>query len=260
METTKRFATLATFIVLSIAAVDATVDPDNATTLVIEDGTRFNVTHLYWRDRVRSRSGNVVGVWVNPYELPESLQYYFRKQWYTINSTDDIYSLVLRTALRVLYDWEVPHKRLFFSDYYRKLAQDSTFIGGSPLIPLARGFVPRNYDRYGYPLQIHFRYKPYPQSSFGEFVSNRAVSWRVWARDDDYRSSSRVGDDDDLLYRMRHNIGHSLGLGHTTSRECIMYPTNIRGLVAFCPKELTAMRRLLSNQPLIARTYRRRTY
>lgn len=106
-------------------------------------------------------------------------------------------------------------------------------------------------------MQVHFRYKPYPQSSFGEFVTNRAVSWRLWANMEDYERSEYVGADDDLLYRMRHNFGHTLGLGHTRSTKCIMYPTNVRGLGRHCAEELAAMKMLLNDKTL--RKYRYRT-
>nr|WOJ45383.1 matrixin [Apis mellifera nudivirus] len=247
---------------LNIGNVFATVDPDNATRLITEDGTQFNVTHFYWRDRIQAKPDSLLAVWVNPYELPESIQYYHNGKWSVSKNVDFIYGRVLKIAMTALADWNVlKPKRIFFRDYYRKLALESDFIHKQPLNPLHLRFNPREVEAYGFPLQIHFRHKPYPQSSFGEFVSNRAVSWRVWLDyNRDYAQSEFVGADDDLLYRMRHNLGHSLGLGHTTLRECIMYPTNVRGLRTLCPAEQRAMARLLSSRPLIAPQSRQRRY
>lgn len=127
------------------------------------------------------------------------------------------------------------------------------------------------------PIQVHFRSAPYPQSTFMEFVSDRNRVWRVYDKryydkygnvddksddnddntngDETRRSvnrndETRPGNNDDLLYRLRHNLRHSLGLGHTTSKACVMYPTNVLDLNRPCEHENLAIHRLLCDSNL----------
>lgn len=219
----------------------ATVDPLNATTIQV-DGLLFNVTHDYWRTRFLLDTRTMVDFWVNPYELPEAMLLYEDNRWRSITKPETMHRLIVKTTKRTFEDWGVGYRRLQFANYYRELAKENDYLHKQPLYPI-RGQLT---SHYGYPLIIHFRYKPYPQSSFGEFVSNRATVWRVWDNDADYAVSDYVGTYDDLLYRMRHNVGHSMGLGHTTSERCIMYPTNVSFLTSLCREELKAMRTLLT--------------
>ena len=247
----------------------ATVDPSNATTIDV-DGLVFNVTHDYWRTRFLLDDKTLVSFWVNPYELPESMLLYDDNHWNLITKTETMHRLIVATTKRVFNDWNIGYKRMRFSDYYRQVAEENDYLAKRPLYPISGRSVSTNVvntkrarflrrsppdttplKSLGYPLMVHFRYKPYPQSSFGEFVSNRAAEWRVWSNDEDYRASDYVGADDDLLYRMRHNIGHSMGLGHTSSERCIMHPTNVRYLSSMCDEELHAMRTLLTTPRVV---------
>lgn len=234
------FVSKVVLLILLLRDCDATVDPFNATAIHIH-GLQFNITHDYWRTRFLHDDRTLVSFWVNPYELPESMLLYENNRWHHITKTETMHRLIVQTTKRAFNDWNIGHRRLRFANYYHELARENEYLNRRPLYPIHKRLT----ASLGYPLIVHFRYGPYPQSSFGEFVSNRAIPWRVWNNDDDYQVSDYVGAKDDLLYRMRHNIGHSMGLGHTFSDRCIMYPTNVRYLVKLCNDELEAMRALL---------------
>lgn len=219
----------------------ATIDPSNATTIQI-DNLQFNITHDYWRTRFLLDHRAHVNFWINPYELPEYMMLYEDGHWRHITKTETMHSLIVKTTKRVFNDWNIDYRRMLFANYYREIAKENDYLRKKPLYPLHR----HSTSSSGYPLLVHFRYKPYPQSNFGEFVSNRAIGWRVWHNYDDYIVSDYVGAEDDLLYRMRHNVGHSMGLGHTTSKLCVMHPTNVRYLASLCSEEMRAMRALLT--------------
>lgn len=75
-------------------------------------------------------------------------------------------------------------------------------------------------------LPVQFLYPPYPQSSRHGLNLNAETEWTM------YRSGEPAewysGESDDLLYAIRHNIRHSLGLGHAKyDRRTIMFPRNI---------------------------------
>lgn len=240
-----------TFITIAVSIwfshdCEATIDPTNHTTIHIDD-LQFNVTHHYWRTRFLLDNHAIVSFWVNPYELPESMLLYEKNRWQHITKSETMYNFIVKTTKRVFDDWGIGYRRVMFADYYRQIAQESDYLNKKPLYPIHE----RSIFNSGYPLLIHFRYKPYPQSSFGEFVSDRAAVWRVWDNHDDYKKSSYVGTDDDLLYRMRHNIGHSMGLGHTTSMRCVMHPINVRHLASLCSAELNAMHALLTTPRIV---------
>lgn len=242
----KSFVVSILLILLSQDYCEATVDPSNATSIHVH-GLQFNITHNYWRTRFLLDEQTLVSFWVNPYELPESMLLYENNRWQRITKTETMHKLIVQLTKRTFNDWNIGYRRLRFANYYRELAREHEYLNKRPLYPIHGQLT----ASFGHPLLIHFRYKPYPQSSFGEFVSNRAVAWRVWDNDDDYQVSDYVGANDDLLYRMRHNIGHSMGLGHTTSERCIMYPTNVRYLVTLCSEELRAMRTLLTTPRVV---------
>lgn len=226
------------------SSVSATVDPANATYFhpIPGNAITFNITHKQWRESM-VHGKRSIPFWVNPYQMPEKLMLYYQNQWSVITEPNAIYNLLVMNVHRTLTDWGLEPRRIIFRDYYISLSKHSTFINHQPLIPLNRYRPEHDFDEF--PIEIHFRYPPYTQSSFGEFVTNRKLAWRVWADIDDYRFSGHVGATDDLVYRLRHNLGHSLGLGHTESTNCIMYPTNIKDLYEFCPEELSAMHALL---------------
>lgn len=231
-------------LVTVVGSAVATVDPANATYFhpIPGNAIAFNITHKQWRESM-VHGERSIPFWVNPYQMPEKLLLYRQNQWTFITEPNEIYNLLVINVHRTLAEWGLEPRRIIFRDYYISLSKHSTFINHQPLIPLNRYRPEHDFDEF--PIEIHFRYPPYTQSSFGEFVTNRKLAWRVWYDINDYRFSDHVGATDDLVYRLRHNLGHSLGLGHTESTNCIMYPTNIKNLYEFCPEEMTAMHALL---------------
>lgn len=232
------------FAITLVVSTQATVDPLNTTYFhpIPGNSITFNITHKQWRGYM-SHGNKEIPFWVNPYQLPEKLMIFRSDSWETTTDVTTIYDMVVLNVMRTIREWGLTPKRVLFQDYYAALAKHSSFNDHQPLIPLNR-FKSRNqFDEF--PLEIHFRYPPYQQSSFGEFVTNRQVAWRVWDDMNDYKYSGYVGATDDLVYRLRHNLGHSMGLGHTKSTSCIMYPTNIRDLRNFCREEKIAMKALL---------------
>lgn len=219
----------------------ATVDVANATNFrpIPDNPITFNITHKQWRHTMMSGRQSVP-IWLNPYQMPESVSLYKAGHWEIVTNADTIYALVLKNAMRTLREWGVETFQLSIRDYYQAQAKYSRFRNGKSLVK-----PNKSRSISAFPLEVHFRYPPYPQSSFGEFVTNRKVPWRLWHDMEDYQFSSHIGKTDDLVYRMRHNFGHSLGLGHTESKDCIMYPTNVEGLSRFCPEERRAMDVLL---------------
>ena len=205
---------------------------------------------MYWRSRFIDSPQQTVSYWLNPYELPEKMLYFENSQWRLITHDDTIYRLVLDTLTRAFNDWSVRAEKLNFVDYYVALGELNYINNGQAVSGL--NLVQYRRRSTNYPMHIHFRYDPYPQSTFGEFVSNRETVWRVWQHDEDYVMEPRehVGEADDLLFRMRHNIGHSLGLGHSYSDKCILHNIRMPGLWALCPAEQQAMQQFLHNRTL----------
>lgn len=238
-------------------------DPPNATHFYTQN-VRFNVSSLYWRDRFINEPNQKVPFWLNPYELPEKILYYENKNWRLITHDDTIYRLVLDTIYRVFKDWSVKSERLNFVDYYVALGELNYFNNRRAISGL--NFAHYRRRSTNYPMHVHFRYDPYPQSTFGEFVSNRETVWRIWRHEEDYvrQPKRHVGEADDLLFRMRHNVGHSLGLGHSYSDQCILHNVRMPGLSTLCPAERQAMHQFLTNATLMiqnrASTFRRRNH
>ncbi|KAK2574705.1 hypothetical protein KPH14_013106 [Odynerus spinipes] len=240
--------------------------------------------------------------WINPYELPERISIYDSRGRAIYNLTSEHarekLNVVARVVKQVFEEFELPHKRVNdIIDYYESL--DLLYYPRNA----EKSVVSSNSNRYAYdertktyrlqrsairrgeflPIQIHFRSKPYPQSTFMEFVSDRNRVWRVYdsrfydsysdgrrserenddsrrsvngdgrANDDETAITRIPGNDDDLLYRLRHNLRHSLGLGHTTSKSCVMYPTNVLGLNRPCEHERIALHRFLCDRSLSLR-------
>lgn len=224
-------------------------DPPNATFFFTQN-VLFNVSSLYWRDRFINAPQQKVQFWLNPYELPDKMLYYQNEMWHSVTNPDTIYRLVLDTLVRAFNDWSVRSEKLNFVDYYVALGELGHFNNRQIISGLNIAHYRRRADNY--PMHIHFRYDPYPQSTFGEFVSNRETVWRVWRHEEDYVKQPRyhVGEADDLLFRMRHNVGHSLGLGHSYSDKCILHNVRMPGLFDLCPAEREAMRQFLHNATL----------
>lgn len=225
-------------------------DPPNAT-YFYSNNVLFNVSSLYWRERFVNSPQQRVTFWLNPYELPEKMLYYENDHWHLITHDDTIYRLVLDTINRAFRDWSVRSEKLNFVDYYVALGEMNYFNNRHAISGLNLAFYRRRSRNY--PMHVHFRYDPYPQSTFGEFVSNREITWRVWRHHEDYVREPRehVGEVDDLLFRMRHNVGHSLGLGHSYSNKCILHNIRMPGLYDLCEAEKEAMRQFLHNSTLI---------
>lgn len=233
--------------------------------------------------------------WINPYELPERISIYdsHGRIVYNLTSEDNREKLnvVARVVKQVFEEFDLPHKRVNdIIDYYesldllyyprenRNVATPNRYVYDERTKTYRLQRTVLNRGEF-LPIQIHFRSKPYPQSTFMEFVSDRNRVWRVYdsrfynsyssdefARpqrgfnnddDNDHIDENNVddktrlpGNDDDLLYRLRHNLRHSLGLGHTTSKKCVMYPTNVLGLNKPCEHEKIALHRFLCDKSL----------
>lgn len=238
------------FFALIMSVLGGRGDPPNATQFYTQN-VLFNVSSLYWRNRFLDAPQQSVPFWLNPYELPEKMLYYENESWKLITHDNTIYNLVLGTINRAFNDWSVKSEKLNFVDYYVALGELNHFNNRQAMSGLNLAQYRRRSTNY--PMHIHFRYDPYPQSTFGEFVSNRETLWRVWRHDEDYVRQPRrhVGEADDLLFRMRHNIGHSLGLGHSYSNKCILHNIRMPGLYALCSVERQAMHHFLNNATLI---------
>lgn len=238
------------FIHCTVGILGGRGDPPNAT-YFYTDNVLFNVSSLYWRDRFIDISQQKIPFWINPYELPEKMLYHESGRWLMIRHPDTIYRLVLNTLNRAFNDWSVQAEKLNFVDYYVALAELNAFNNGQAISGLNIAHYRRRSKNY--PMHIHFRYDPYPQSTFGEFVSNRNTVWRVWRHEEDYVKQPRahVGEADDLLFRMRHNVGHSLGLGHSYSDQCVLHNIRMPGLYTLCPAERQAMNRFLTDPTLV---------
>lgn len=228
--------------------VSTTVDPSNATELLVpdafEDGAvhHYNVTHTYHRQAFAElgveyvaprcrQAGNATAIpyWLSEYELPSAIRVYDRwETWREVRNRTRIWSIVLGVVEKVGFEMDLRMKRVGRDRYYEML--DERLLRGRP------GLLP---------LHIHFRAKPYPQSSFTETVTDARSVWEVY---DDTVYGKYAGRQTDLLYRLRHNMRHSLGMGHTASKQSIMYPTNVAGLAEPSPLDTDALHVLLCDR------------
>lgn len=237
--------------------VDATVDPPNATEIYVpnfyDNGKiyTYNVTHTYFRDyfinnnevtfdattrRCRSRDGRkpIVHYWLNELQLPARMRYYDeRNRVYSFRNRSTIESTIDRIIQNLATELELEFTRVSRQSYYRTM--DSLLSFPDQLIV----------SRASIPVEVHFRSKPYPQSTFMEFVTNRDVEWAVY---NPRVYERRVGEDLDLFYRFRHNFRHTLGLGHLDDKASIMYPTNVRGQGLLYPIDIDAVHYLLCSR------------
>lgn len=228
---------------LLISGIAATIDPPNATVIEVQPGHFYNVTHLYFRNAFKelgvkfdektcrcSQDNSVqhIRYWINELQMPRKIRVFDKFNRYVDHETlteirSDIDTLIQRLAREL----ELRVERIDRDEYY-------TLMDGLLL-------EVRNYQGL-IPIEIHFRSKPYPQSTFLEFVTNRDVRWEVY---DDQVYAAHAGRELDLLYRFRHNFRHSLGLGHANNRRSVMFPTNVLGLSQINPMDVLAVHVLL---------------
>jgi hypothetical protein len=244
---------LIVFAVVCCCLTDASVDPDNTTVLTLSQpfsATPYNVTHTYFRDSLLSgedgpRFDKVskrcvwpsndaayrISYWIDEFSLPAVIRCFEPGDSQPVNITgaDAVRETINRLIQRLADELELRFHPIDGTQYYRlmrllTLEQNRKFQG---LIPV----------------HVHFRRKPYPQSSFGEFVTDRALAWEIYSDTTVYRQ--RAGRTEDLWYRLRHNLRHSLGLGHSTDRRSIMFPTNVLGQWQLFAPDVIAVHTLL---------------
>jgi hypothetical protein len=240
--------------VLLPGEVSAGVDPPNATTIEVKPLDSavhvYNVTHTYFRDALRAldvgwdeQRGRCVQrntvqhirYWINEHQMPSRIRVYDRfNRYYDCVGSKDVTATVGRLMARIAAELELQIDRINRHEYYMLmdmllLSSDQSYQG---LIPV----------------EIHFRSKPYPQSTFVEFVTDRDVAWELY---DEAVYPNYAGNPRDLMYRLRHNFRHSLGLGHTDDQRSVMFPTNVIGLYRTNPVDVLAIHVLLcsSQQP-----------
>lgn len=253
--------TLLGLLLLVVRDTSAGVDPWNATALRLTDTTTtttttnngdseepsaiyYNVTHTYFRDAlaelnvawnrsssrcIRTSPVHTIGYWINEFELPGELRYIDRDGLAVrVHGVERVSECVDRLMQRLSDELALGLRRIDMQQYY-------TMLRRLMLEPGRRfqGLLP---------IQVHFRVKPYPQSSFGEFVSDRSLVWETYHP---AVYASHAGRKEDLLYRLRHNFRHSLGLGHRDDRRSIMFPTNVLGLAEVDRLDNDAVHRLL---------------
>lgn len=238
----------------------ATVDPNNASTIFVPDKKQdsrgsellhpYNVTHTYYRDSfkllgvgynetrrrcVQNETYQWIHYWINTLQLPKRLKYYNeRNQTSYITERRDIIGMIDRVVRWFADELQLKMGRLSRAEYYETM--DSLLVRPDKRY---RGLLP---------VEVHFRSKPYPQSTFLEFVTDRDVVWELY-HPAVYRWYAGRGVD--LRYRFRHNFRHSLGLGHLNDTTSIMYPTNVLGQYLENPLDVDAVHVLLcSRQPI----------
>lgn len=263
---------------------NANVDPGNATYFTLDDDfdplMHFNVTNPYYRRLILTNNlytfdgkhcvpsmNTEIHYWINPYELPDVIRLYdITNAIFDIRDKQQIYTIIAKTVARVFKEMPLPARELSsYKDYYNRIRDiygttmkknDLLLINNKAthflLTHLIRIDSGNDYPPPFLPIQIHFRSLPYPQSSFLEFVSNRDRRWEVYH---DSLYPGYAGGDNDLLYRFRHNLRHSLGLGHVIDKRCIMFPNNIPKLSAPCDHENIALHRLLCDPKINIRYY-----
>lgn len=226
-------------------SVRSGVDPYNATTILVNNRYLYNVTHTYFRDSFRSlgvgyKLGRCVQdnpvqsvrYWLNELQLPNKLKYFDQRNNPTlIDEHARVVDAILGLVKQLQQELQLSMARTTRDQYYR--AMDSLLLGNDGEY---RGMIP---------VEIHFRSKPYPQSTFVEFVTDRNVVWELYHPQ---VYNQHAGKDTDLYYRFRHNFRHSLGLGHTDDTRSVMYPTNVRGLALINPTDVDAVHQLLCSR------------
>lgn len=210
------------------------MDPANASTIVYNDDNNsiliYNVTHWYTRRRAQSLGWYLanrrcvvsrsapIPYWIDEYSMPDTLWRCDVDRCYPVR---DVHASIREITSHVLSELQLPFVEINLTAYYQHLAAPVHFI----------------------PLHVHFRSLPYPQSTFTELVTDRDRAWVLYSAD--AYGPSVAGTEVDLLYRLRHNVRHSFGLGHAQSTASIMHPTNVPGLDRVSAADHSILHRLL---------------
>lgn len=246
----------------------------------------FNITHLYYRNLIlennlltfnrntkkcEGNSKRFMNYYINSIELPNKMIYITsRNKTIMIDNMLSMIPLIHGLVQKIFSEmgfeirklrerslYQLRLNKFFFPTALRPELQipdidiDNDDVVDNWVGQNSKGRQ-RVYHKYqrklALPIQIHFRSLPYPQSTFMEFVTDRDRVWKIYNRK--AYTPEHAGANDDLLYRMRHNLRHSLGLGHTENKKCIMFPTNIMGLTKPCLKEKQALHKFLCDRKL----------
>lgn len=234
-------------------------DPLNATFFVHKNET-FNITQYYYRDYLSQHVGlgapcyiylarrPLVNFYVDEFDLPGKIIEYrldlFNRIYASeVTNRERIRQIIGETVSRVLGKIGIRSVLLPSYSYYRHYKLNSILM----------------------PLKINFKSAPYSQSNFREFVSNIDTVWEVpyitnyspvrYKLIDEYYKKHIAGNKGDLIYRLTHNLMHSLGLGHSKSLNCIMHAGNVKGLFETCEEEVGALRKVLCSKRIEINKY-----
>lgn len=250
----KTILTLPLILNLAFAA-----DPLNATFFEYKNEI-FNITQYYYRDYLSKYVGlgapcynylankPLVHFYVDEFDIPGKIIEYrldmFNKIYFSEITNREKIRKILETVVTFTFD-RIGIKSVLLPTYshYRYYKLNSLLM----------------------PLKINFKSFPYSQSNFREFVSNIDTVWELpyltnynpirYKIINNFYKRKIAGNKGDLMYRFKHNLMHSLGLGHAKSLKCIMHAGNVAGLNDNCQEEVEALRELLCSKTIQINKY-----
>lgn len=233
--------------ILLLVAVAATVA--SAEEIVTRDGSRFHITHNYWRDHLARHRNAKLEFWPDADTFPPKILVYMNGGWEEITTPRRINCAVTLTIIRSIKDWSLLKYCMLNRHWYDvHLAAHGQYPASDPKII---SDLQKIKDNCSYPLKVSFDSGVYQYSDYSQMTLDRNTVWRMWLEEEDYERSSLAGGHDDLLRQMRYKLFGVFGLdaARNAPQNCLtVTPSNpyyLSNNIKICDSEREALQMLL---------------